>query len=81
MGLGKRCLDMQHHAVEVRHHIVMGDAQDFEAERAAIVITPFVMTDGLIMTGPINFYDEAQFSAEKVSKIGADRHLAAELVS
>jgi hypothetical protein len=80
VGLRKGRFDMRHHAFEVCHHIGIGKAQDLETERTAVNITPNVMIDALIVARAVKFDDEFQFSTEKISEIGSDRHLAAEFL-
>jgi len=81
VGLRERRLNMGHNAFEVRHHIVIGNAQDLVAKRSAVMIAPFVMMDSLIVACAVKFDDKLQFPAQEISEIRTDRHLAAELVS
>ncbi|MBB4148222.1 hypothetical protein GGQ90_002001 [Sphingobium scionense] len=81
MGLRKGGLDVRYDAFEISHHIGIGKSQDLIAMCAAIFCTLGVMGRAEIVAFPIQLDDELEFSAQEIGEIGADRHLAAELVA
>lgn len=62
MGLRKGGMDMRYDAFEIFHHIGFGKAQDLIALGMAIIISTYIILNGLIMTSAVEFDDELYFS-------------------
>lgn len=72
---------MRYDAFEISHHIGIGKSQDLITMCAAIFCTLGVIGKAEVVTFSIEFDDELEFSAQEIGEIGADRHLATELVT
>ena len=77
----ERSFDLENHAFQIAHHICIGKAQDLVPLRLAVGVTPSVIFCRLIVACTVEFDDEFRPTAQKISEIGADWHLAAEFMA
>ena len=81
MGLRKGGFDMRYDAFKIFHHIGIGKAQDLIALGAAVIVSPRIIFDGVIVAVAIQFDYEMAFTTQEIGEIGADRHLATEFMA
>jgi hypothetical protein len=67
------------HAVQTIHNIAVRKSQDTIALATEKCRAGAIMIEGHIMRLSVNFHNQLMFAAQKVGKIGTDRHLSAEL--
>ena len=79
--MSKTAFDLDHDAFDVRHYIIVRKAENLIAVLGKPIITCGVIGLAHVVRVSIEFDHQLRFTAKKVCKIGANRHLSAEFPS